>query len=269
MPDVRPDGTAAATEYAIGSLDRALLVIDTLAASPALTLTELVARVGASKGTVFRHLKVLEQHGYIVCGADKRYSLGPRLLQLGHIAHEQLALPKVALEPMTALRDRFEETVHLGVLIGDDVVHIESVASRQPLKMAAALGERTWPHVSALGKCMLAWQGEERVGELVAHGLPRLTAQTLVELPELAQDLRAVRGRGYSIDEEESNVGLRCVGAPVHGADGAVIAAMSVSGPSERITRERVPEIGAAVVAAAHEVSRRCGWTEDTEYGGR
>jgi IclR family transcriptional regulator, KDG regulon repressor len=251
-----------ATEYAIGSLERALFVLDTLAAEPDLTLTDILARVGATKGTVFRHLKVLEQHGYVVAGPGKRYALGPRLMQLGHIAHEQLALPKVARVPMIGLRDRFNETVHLGVLIGDDVVHVESVPSTQPLKMAAALGERTWPHISALGKCLLAWSGEERLAKVVAHGLPRMTERTLVELEPLAGNLRDVRTHGYAIDDEESNIGLRCVGAPVHDAEGSVIAAMSVSGPTERITQQRVPEIAAAVVAAAREVSARCGWAE-------
>jgi DNA-binding IclR family transcriptional regulator len=246
--------------YALGSLERALLIVETAAREPGLTVTEVAARVGTTKGTAFRHLSVLREWGYLSIDDDKRYSLGPRLLELGYTAHDQLALPRVAIDKMRELRDRFNETVHLGVLIDGDVVHIETVPSTQALKMAAAVGERALPHVSALGKCLLAWGPPDRL-ESLADPLPKQSPKSLITREDLQQDLEAVLNRGYALDDEESGVGVRCTGAPIFGANGSVIAAISVSGPADRITYDRVPAIARDLLDTAKQISERCGWS--------
>ena len=261
MTEFRTAKPAVSSQYSLGSLERALLIVETVSREPGLTVTEISERVGTTKGTAFRHLAVLRDRGYLSVNAAKRYALGPRLLQLGYAAHEQLALARISIDDMRGLRDRFDETVHLGVLIDGDVVHIETVPSTQALKMAAALGERAWPHVSALGKCLLAWEPVERVEALVPQLLPKASEKSLETREQLLQDLHAVRERGYALDDEESGVGVRCTGVPIRGADGSVIAAISVSGPAERVLRDRVPVIAAELLAAANRISLRCGWT--------
>jgi IclR family acetate operon transcriptional repressor len=136
------------------------------------------------------------------------------------------------------------------------------VPSTHALKMASEVGERTLVHVSALGKCLIAWDGPERLDAVMAGpGLPGLSPRTLTTRAAFEEELATVRAQGYALDDEESLEGLRCVGAPVRGVGSSVIGAISVSGPVDRVSRDRLPQITASVVAAAERVSRQCGWT--------
>ena len=216
--------------YKIEALERGLLILEALGESPGASLMELVDRLSVPKGSPFRHLQVLEARGYVVRDeASRRYTLGPRLIHLGFSARRHLKLADVALPFIELLRDRYNETVHIGVLDQGQVVHIQAAASRHAVKMVSAVGERTWVHISALGKSLLAWAEPDVLDEAVTRwGLPHFTDQTLTTRPELEADLVLVRERGYSLDDEESARGLRCIGAPIRGADGGVIAAVSL-----------------------------------------
>jgi IclR family acetate operon transcriptional repressor len=246
----------------IAALERGLSILEELAEAPGLGLTELGQRLGVPKGSIHRHLGVLERHGYVARSPEtKRYSLGPRLIHLGYSARAQLKLGTAAEPLMAELRDQFNETVHLAVFDGDRVTHVHAVVSRHPLKMDAAVGEPAFAHVSALGKALLAWGPAGRVDEVVAHrGLPRFTEHTLVTRAELEADLERSRERGFTLDDEESAVGLRCVGAPVWGASGHVVAALSLSAPAQRVPLEAVATVAPAVTETANAISHELGW---------
>jgi DNA-binding IclR family transcriptional regulator len=250
------------TQYRIGSLERALLVLDTLAELPDASVAELAQLLGVAKGSLFRHLKVLEANDYVQQSPEtKRYSLGPRLLYLGHAARAQSRLPEVAVPLMTALRDRFNETVHVGVLSRGEVVHVEVVPSTHPVKMAAEVGDRTWAHVSGLGKVLLAWGDDDAIESVLRErGLPALTERTIVDRATLDVELERVRSRGYAIDDEESAYGLRCVAAPVRDGRAVVVGALSLSSPAERLSLEAAEQAAAVVIATADAISRRLGW---------
>src|SRR3954454_1994252 len=190
--------------YRIEALERGLLILEALGEAPGASLMELVERLSVPKGTLFRHLQVLESRGYVVRDeGSRRYSLGPRLIHLGFSARRQLKLADVALPFVELLRDRFNETVHVGVLDRGQVVHIQAAASRHAVKMVSAVGERTGAHISALAKALLAWAGSDAVDRMIAEwGLPRFTEQTLITQPEFEADLARVRERGYSFDDE-------------------------------------------------------------------
>jgi DNA-binding IclR family transcriptional regulator len=237
----------------IGALERGLAILEALGESPDLQLVELAARLGAPKGSIHRHLAVLERLGYVVRAPDsKRYSLGPRLIHLGYSARGQLRLADLAEPLMTEVRDRFNESVHLGV-----------IDSRHPVKMAAAVGERTQAHVSALGKVLLAWGPPSLLDTVIdSEGLPGYTGNTLTTRGQLAADLDLVRERGYAIDDEESALGLRCVAARIRRAGGDVIAALSLSSPAERLSAEQVHVIAPAICEAADSISKELGWRE-------
>jgi IclR family transcriptional regulator, KDG regulon repressor len=251
--------------YRIGALERGLSILDALGESPGLSLMELASRLDVPKGSLFRQLRVLEASGYVVRAADtKRYWLGPRLIHLGYSARRQLKLADVAEPFMVALRDRFNESVHLGVLDQDEVVHVQATPSLHPVKMVAAVGERTWAHVSALGKVLLAWADPDLVeGVVLRKGLPRFTDQTLCTRAELEADLEQVRQRGYAIDDEESAVGLRCIAAPVRRGDGRLAAALSVSSPADRLSLGDAHAISGAIREAADSISEELGWRPD------
>ena len=172
------------TSYKIGALQRALVILDALAETSGVNVAELATFLQVPKGSVFRHLKVLEANGYVrqcrlrsgtASGAEARL---PRPCGQGALGLGQAALPFMA-----ALRDRFGETVHLGVLTGGEIVHVEVVPSVHPVKMASAVGDRTWAHVSGLGRSCSPGAATRPWGSSFGSVAPPLT------------DARSLRGR--------------------------------------------------------------------------
>jgi DNA-binding IclR family transcriptional regulator len=237
-------------------------ILDMLAEMPDSSLARLAERLQLPRGSVFRHLRVLVDHGYAVCDpTSKRYSVGPRLIYLGHVARSGLALAGMCQPFLESLHNEFNETAHIGVLTGGEVVHIAVVASSHPVKMASAVGERTSAHTSALGKALLSGMDTPGVKEIIARrGLSRFTASTITTQEGLGRELDHVRERGYAIDDEESAVGLRCVGCPIRDEGDRVVAAISVSAPSQRLSVAEAKRMAPAVRQVADAISRRLGW---------
>lgn len=223
-----------------------------------LTLTEICHRVRLPKTTVFRYLQTLAQCGFVAHDRQEdMYHLGARLFELGQLAGQQLRIRDVALPVMAALRERFNETVNLGILDGYDVVYVEMAESHHSLRMQATLGSRDPAFSTALGKAILAFLDEP------ARHLPsRLTPRTVFTLHTRAsvmQALAQVRQQGYALDDQENEDGARCVGAPIFEYPGRVTAAISVSAPASRLGRDQVAEVAAAVREAAATISRQLG----------
>jgi DNA-binding IclR family transcriptional regulator len=250
------------TRYRIGALERALEIIAAIGDAEEIALGVLAARLAIPKGSLLRHLRVLEAAGYVTMApATKLYSLGPALIHLGFVARQRLRIPEIAMPPMRWLRDRYDESVHLGILSGPDVIHVAVAPSSHPIKMAVPVGERTYAHVSALGKSLVAWAPVERLSEIVdERGLPRLTKRTHTTLKRLESELERTRERGWSMDDEESADGLRCVGAPIRSERGEVVAAMSVSAPATRLSREKAGAVALVLCKVVDHVSSRLGW---------
>ncbi len=256
-----PDGV-----YKIGSLQKALRILEGIAESPGCTLAELSRSLDAPRAGVFRHLKALEALGYVETVKDsKRYVLGPRLIYLGVAARGQMRLPEIARGEMVALRDEFNETVNLGVLARGEVIHVEVVSSTHPVKMAVEVGERTYCHCSGLGKTLLAWSEPEVVAEAIRErGLPALTEHTIRTASQLDAALAAIRSEGFAMDDEESALGLRCVAAPVRDGTGKVVGAISLSSPADRLSKDHARRLGPRMIDAAGAISRRLGWFGET-----
>jgi DNA-binding IclR family transcriptional regulator len=260
-----PDSAKAPAErriYRIGASERAIDILDMLAEMPDSSMAQLAERLQLPRGSVFRHLRVLVDHGYAVCDpASKRYSVGPRLIYLGHVARSGLALAGISQPFLEELHDRFNETTHIGVLTGGEVVHIAVLASSHPVKMASAVGERTSAHISALGKALLSSLDTAGVKEVIGRrGMRRFTPSTIITLEGLLQELDDVRERGYAIDNEESAVGLRCVGCAIRDEGDRVVAAISVSAPSQRLSLGEAKKMAPTVREVAEAISRRLGW---------
>jgi IclR family acetate operon transcriptional repressor len=223
-----------------------------------LTLTEICHLVRLPKTTVFRYLQTLAQCGFVTHDRQEdMYHLGARLFELGQLAGQQLKIRDVALPVMAGLRDRFNETVNLGILDGYDVVYVEMVESHHSLRMQATLGSRDPAYSTALGKAMLAFI-EEPARHLPTRLTPR-TAFTLHTRASVLQALIQARQLGYALDDQENEDGARCVGAPIFEYPGRVTAAISVSAPASRLGREQVAEVAVAVQEAAAVISRQLG----------
>ena len=261
------DKSRADGVYQIGSLEKALRILEEIAESPGRSLAELSRSLGAPRAGVFRHLKALEALGYVVTSPDsKRYVLGPRLIYLGIAARGQMRLVDIARPVMVALRDEFNETVNMGVLARGEVIHVEVVPSTHPVKMAVQVGEWTYCHCSALGKVLLAWSEPGVIAEAIRErGLPPLTERTVRTAPELDNALATVRDAGFAIDDEESALGLRCVAAGVRDGTGSLVAAISLSSPADRLALDDALRLAPRMISSAAAISRRLGWFGESE----
>ncbi len=249
--------------YRVQVLDRALAALEILANREGeCSLVDLCAEMKLHKSTVHRLAMVLEQHRLVDKNPDTgRYRLGLRLFEFGSKAIAALDLRGRARPYLDRLQREFGETVFFCILDDGQVFYMEKVESQQSVRTACTVGSRAPAYCTAVGKAMLAELAEPEVGDVIRRwGLKAVTANTITTATALKAELRAVRSRGYAIDDEEKEVGLRCVSAAVRGHSGKLFAAMSVSGPAFRMTKERVPEIGQAVMRAANELSAELGY---------
>ena len=247
MTDV-PTGT-------VQSVHRALLLLEILArAGGRLPVSELAARSGLSLGTAHRLLTTLASRGYVRQEDDRRYALGTALLPLGDAATRLLS--SWAQPFLTELAERCGETVNLAVLDDDHVTYVAQAPGRHRMRMFTEVGRRVLPHSTAVGKVLIAWHDEARLRRVVSRlGLPERTPRTLTTLPALSAELAAVRDRGWAVDDEEEEVGVRCLAVPVQPGPDAV-AALSVSAPASRLDPGR-PELVDALRRVADDLAAR------------
>lgn len=258
--DVRPSDGGT---YRVQVIDRAAAILQLLGDAPAdLAAADIAERLRLHKSTIHRLLMVLERHRFIRRDpGDGKYTLGLKLLELGNRAARGLTLREQAQPFLARLVRETGETAHVGVLDEGDMVSIANVEGPRALRMRSAVGRRTPAHCSAIGKAVLAFLPPAAVDDFMAlRPLSGLTEKTLVTRAALVADLERIRLRGYAIDDEEIERGLRCIGAPVRDYTGLVIGAVSVSGPAFRIPKTRVSALGAAVIAVARELSAELGF---------
>jgi len=258
-----PRPASRPSPYRVQVLDRALAALEILANRDGeCSLVDLCTEMKLHKSTVHRLAMVLEQHRLVDKNPDTgRYRLGLRLFEFGSKAIATLDLRGRARPYLDRLQRQFGETVFFCILDDGQVFYMEKVESQQSVRTACTVGSRAPAYCTAVGKAMLAELAEPEVGEVIRRwGLKAVTANTITKATALRAELRAVRSRGYAIDDEEKEVGLRCVSAAVRGHSGKLFAAMSVSGPAFRMTKERIPEVGQAVMRAVNELSAELGY---------
>jgi DNA-binding IclR family transcriptional regulator len=245
--------------YIVEAVVRALDLLEAFQGGEELTLTEISQRVGLTKSRVFRLLHSLAARGYVERSADGiRYTLGVKLIERAACVRRDLR--QLALPFMQRLHAQFNETVNLAILDRGDVLYIEMLESSQPFRMAAAVGTRSPWHSTALGKAIVAHVPEEELRSLLQKDrLVKLTERTITDPGKLRQELERVRRQGYAVDDGETEPGAACLGAPIFNREGRPIAALSLSGPAERILTNR-REIATALLTACREVSRRMGF---------
>lgn len=254
--------------YRIRAVVRAAEIMGLLAgADGGATLNDLAVGAGLPKASAFRMLRTLEEVGFAerIPGSE-RWRLGVRCLQLGQAYLEQVDLRREALPVMERLRDELNETVHLAVLNDDlDVVYLEKLESTHAVGIMMSRVGRTAPSFcTGVGKALLAVQPGDPAGALEARGVLRqYTESTIHDVDDLRIELERIRERGYSLDFEEHELGVRCVAAAFSGPDGTPAAAISVAGPASRMPKPEVQgRLAQAVVVAAKEIGARIGARE-------
>ena len=229
-------------------------------------LTEIAAQSGINRSTVSRLLQPMVEARLIDQDAETgSYRLGPQTARLGQIYLENFDVHDVAGPILQRLVEQTNETAHLGVLDGTDVVYVDKHESPLSVRTVARVGSRQPLYSTSMGKVLHAHSSHAVFDAAVQAGLPRRTDTTITEAEALALDLERVRSCGYAIDDEENELEIRCVGSPVFEHRGKVVAAISLSGPSTRMSTERVNALSKAVIAAAAEMSAQLGAPEETE----
>jgi IclR family acetate operon transcriptional repressor len=152
------------------------------------------------------------------------------------------------------------ETVHLGVLDGFEVLHVDKIESLERVGIASKIGSRGVPHTTGLGKALLAAGSDSLLDEYLAYAVGEESPARVTDPDALRAEIARTRERGYSIDDEEDSIGVRCLGVAVLGAGGAPLFALSLTGPSPRFTLERVFACAPEAVATAQALSRQLGW---------
>ncbi len=252
-----------ASPYKIQVLDRAVSIINAIAESrPDAGLAELAETAQLHKSTAHRILMILEGHRIVDRDPQTgRYRLGLRLFELGTIAVGSFNIRERARRHLERLLYEVDETVHLCVLDGGEVLYLDKFEPSRSVRMASRIGRRNPAHCTAVGKAMLAWLPERETDEILRkHGLQRLTQNTITTPAELKVELKRIRKRGYSIDNEEVEEGVRCVGAAILDHVGRPLAAISVSAPSFRMAMEKVEIVAGPVCRAAQRLSEESGY---------
>jgi DNA-binding IclR family transcriptional regulator len=248
----------------IQSVQRAAALIKAFdGESPELGVSELGRRVHLHKSTVSRLLATLEREGLVerVPGTEK-YRLGFELVRLAsHVPH--FGDVRAAARPaMVELAATSRETVNLAVLDGDEAINVEQVSGPHMVGIASWVGRRTPLNCVANGKALLAFQPAAAIERILAGPLPQLTDRTIADPVALRAELAGVRERGYAAAIGEIEEGLNAVAAPIRDHSGAVVAAISVSGPAYRVTPDRIDPLGRLTIAAARAISARLGYVE-------
>lgn len=246
----------------VNSVKRSVAIMELLGREGRMNLTELYKRLKIPKSTAFSILSTLVHERLVEKDETTGYfSLGIRLLELGQEAQENFELRRVASPYLQALNRSLDETVHLTVLENDQVLYVECFESSKRLRTYSVIGVRGPLHCTAVGKAILAFLDDDELMRLAGRiKLEKFTDSTLTTKKALIENLAETRRLGYSVDNVEHEEGVRCVGAPIRDNRGRVCASISISGPTQRITTDKVPELAGQAVATALDISRRLGY---------
>jgi len=257
-----PAGTG--TTAPVQSVDRAITILEQLAREGESSVTEIAARLGVHKSTAFRLLATLESHRLVEQVNDRgRYRLGVGNLRLAGATTARLDVVREARPLTRQLATDSGETVNITVRSDESALYLDQVAGSSALQSHNWVGQRIPLHATSNGKVLLSELSQHDVDEALPH-LPRFTEHTITSRERLRAELDGVRRVGYALAVDELELGLTAAAAPIRSAHGDIIASMSISGPTFRLTGHRLEETVPLVVAAALEVSHRLGWGRRT-----
>ncbi|MFI9099595.1 IclR family transcriptional regulator [Streptomyces fildesensis] len=238
------------------TVDRALRILPLLAEGPA-NLEQVATRLDVHKSTALRLLRTLHEHGMVYRQEDQRYRLGARLFALAQQAMETLDVREIAHPHLLALNEKIGHTIHLAVYEEGEVVYIDKVESRYPVRMYSRIGKPVAITVAAVAKLLLADLPEaERRSIAERLEYPKYTAKSTPDAAAFLTELLRVREQGWATDLGGHEESINCVGAPIRGADGRIAAAMSVSAPNVVVTADELLKLRPLILRTAEAISR-------------
>lgn len=257
------DTQVAGLAYVSQQIQRALDVMDAIADSPrGLTLTELADKLGLPKSSALRLVANLEMRRYVEQDQHNRYRIGLRVFSIGGQALADNTLRTCARPYLEDLSIKVGESTYLAILDQDQALYIDRIESPMPVRAHSPIGSHRPLQITAVGKVMLAGLTPDAAASLVQRraevdSLPKISPK------ELEQRLQRINADGYAIDIGEYDEGLTCIAAPIKSGNGEVVGALGVSGPSWRVTEERLPSVIGMLLENARGISRELGYSGD------
>ncbi len=249
--------------YVIPNLRNACRILKLLGrSSDGFKVADIGRKLGIPITTTLRIMTTLHLEG-LVRKNGAHYELGPVLIQLGNASLAGTEIRTTALPVLEKLTARVAETSHLAIPCDNRSLIVAVQDSPHPLRAASRPGFLAELYCSSTGKSLLAFLHYPRLEDIVGQTpLPKRTVHTLTTVAEIRREIELTRKRGYSLDDEEFHLGVRCLAAPVHSSDGKVVAAIGITAATVRFSKDRIPEMAVAVKAAAADLSRLLGYTE-------
>jgi len=248
----------------INSVDRALDIL-LLLQDKEMGITEISNALGVYKSTIYRTLVTLENKGFVQQNPENgKYWLGLRLYSLGMLIKDKLTIKNLVFPYAKALAEQFKEVVHISTLDMNAQEYpkhiiIDKFESQQVLSLTPPIGSSACCHSSAVGKALLAFSKKGYLEKYIGNKLPAFTEKTIASWPELLKELEKIRKEGYAVDDEELELGLTCIAAPILNKDGEAVAALSISGPTARVKSEKFNEIVGEITRITKQISHFIG----------
>jgi IclR family KDG regulon transcriptional repressor len=244
------------------TVKKSLAVLDLfLAANGELSLDEVAGLSGINKSTTRRIVMALMEFDLLSQSKKRgKYSLGMKFLDFGQVIRRNLPLMEITDSFLTQLGSRIDETVALAIWNGKRAIISQSIHPNHPLKVTVFIGVMSQLHQTSLGKAILAELSEDKIESIIGADLQRFTPNTITDINDLKKNLTVIQRNGVAIDDEEGYIGVRGMAAAFKYEDGSVGGAITVIGPSVRLTREKVKEYSPIVKDCASSISKALGY---------
>lgn len=253
----------AERENMVKSVSRALEIIDIVSAHKGgLGVTEIAKQIDINKSSVYRILATMVKYGYIEQDADSgRYKLGYKFLEISTVLLDSIDLRAEARPFLQELEQYTNEVIHLVVYDQGEVVYIEKLEGNETLRMHSKVGKRAPMHCTAVGKAILAYLPVNVASEIIERkGLPYHTEYTITNKDTFLKEIAEVKLSGYALDLQENEYGITCIAVPIFDHLGRAISAISISGPTMRMTEERIRELKDKMIETGEKISARLGY---------
>lgn len=245
-------------KYNVPALEKAIAILELISGSKEkLTSSEIGAKLSLPKATVFTTLSTLEAHNIVQKDQSGKYYIGPKLFQLGMAYASDNSIVELSKPYLKKLMEQTGFTVHLGVLHDDQVMYVAKVEPDNFIKFSTYPGMKTEIHISSLGKAIAAYLSESELDRILSKvGMAKHTPKTITSVSEFKKGLDFVRNNGYALEDEEGEIGVRCIGAPIINARYTTPTAISVTAHSSQLQPEQYAAVGEMVRATALEIAK-------------
>jgi len=246
----------------MGLLDKALFIINHLRVKDSASLQEISDALGIPKSTAHRLLKEMHDYGFISKSPEtKRYSLGIAFIQIGLGLLEKLDLKKIASPYLDRLNSETLETIHLAMLIDDQIIYIDKRESRQAIRMYSYIGKSAPVYCTGVGKALISFQEPETRDRIIKKiEFTRFTKTTISTQEEMMKAIGAIRGAGFAVDDEEHEDNIICIAAPIFDHKNIALASLSITTMTYRISLSELMKYKDSLISVCQEISMKLGW---------